>query len=271
MCIDCAQLGIFAAFERLNGQFRQECKEHKDAADISKSLERYCEQYFQSNIDFSRTSVSDILETVFKLPFHNILNVDLLKLLAAHHNFIHLNESILMYENTYFSMKLNDLVRGNRRYVKKIKVTEGEKLVSEHVRTKLLSNYTVYEFKDFIIKFTKNVLYIDVHELLPDILEEGCICVDWLIPSQLADYVYHSACINTELFRELQISYLEFGRKYKIEPVKGSDGCSYSTYVCMYCSYVCSCIVGYSGIFTVAPSGTCVLLTFSVRINKFLC
>ena len=243
MYTDYAQLGIIFAFETLNGQFRKECKEHKDSA-FSKSVEGYCKRYFNSDVNFSHTSMSEILETVFNMPFHNFLNVDLLKFLATHDNFIHLNESILMYENTYFSMKLNDLVKGNRRYVQEIKVTKGKKRVSQHIRAKLLNTYTVYQFKDFIIKFSKNVLYIDVLKLLPEILEEGCICVEWLIPSQLADYVYHSACINTKLFPELQISYLEFGRRYKIEPVKGfTDECSYSTCVCTVVMYVCSCIV----------------------------
>ena len=228
----------------MNGQFLKEYQERKDVADFSDFLKSLCENYFDCVVDLSQNSVSEILKTVLKLPFHNILNVDLLKFLASHHGYTHLTTSVMMYENTYFSMKLSDLVRGNRRYVRDIKVTKQNKRVPESVRAKLLSNYTVHEFKDFIIKFTKNVLYIDAHKLQLDILEEGCICVEWLIPSQLANYVYHSACINTGLFPELQISYVEIGRSYKIEPVKGSDECSYSTYVCTIRSYVYSYIVG---------------------------
>ena len=236
MSIDFTQLGIVFAFERLNGQCREECKEHNDAAAISKSLERYCDQYYQTDINCSsHTSVSEILETVFKLlPSHNILNLDLFKFLVSNYNLNRLKESISIYESTYFSLTLNDLIRDNSRYVKTTKITKGNKPVSSRVRAKLHGTYTVDQFKGFTIEFSKQVLYIDVPILKPDVLKDGCICVDWLIPSQLADYVYHSACINTELFPELQISYIEIGRKYKIKPVKGSDGCSYSTYICMY-------------------------------------
>ena len=175
-----------------------------------------------------------LYKLTYDLPFHNILNVDLLKYLAGHHEYMHLIESIDEYESTYFSMKLNDVLRGNRRYIMNTKITkEGKEISHETVRTKLHSHYTIYEFKDFTVNFSDNVLHIDVGQLLPEILEEGCVCVKWLIPSQLADYVYHSACINAELFRELQLSYLEVG-SYKIEPVKGSD--EYSKYV-MYVQY----------------------------------
>ena len=188
----------------------------------------YCKKYYQSNVDFSHTSMTEILGKLFDLPFHNFLNVDLLMFLAAFHNYTHLIESVKMYENTYFSMKLNDLFKGNRRYIKDIKIKEKGKIISQSARTKLLSHCTIHQFKDFVVKFSNNILHIDVGLALPEILEEGCVCVEWLIPSQLANYMYHSACINTELFHELHLSYVEIGRRYRIEPVKASDGCPYT-------------------------------------------
>ena len=177
--------------------------------------------------------MSEILDKLtYDLPFHNILNVDLLKYLAGRHEYVHLIESVNEYESTYFSMKLNDVLRGNRRYIINTKITEkGKEISHQTVRTKLLSHYTIYEFKDFTVNFSDNVLHIDVGQLLPEIVKEGCVCVEWLIPSQLADYVYHSACINTELFHDLQLSYLEVG-SYRIESVKGSN--EYSKYVYVY-------------------------------------
>ena len=174
--VDYTQLNIFAAFERLNGLFCKEYKERNDTADVSNLLKKFCKKYFKSNVDFSHTSMSEILDKMFDLPFHNFLNVDLLMLLASFHNYTHLIESIKMYENTYFSMKLNDLFKGNRRYIKDIKIKERGKIISQSARTKLLSHCTIYEFKNFVVKFSNNIPYSlnssrgNIFKVEPDLL-----------------------------------------------------------------------------------------------------
>ena len=236
--VDCVQSDIYLDFCKLNGKFHEEYMKREDTDIVSEILNELCKALFSCDVKFSSTSMKDLLcHLTFHLPFNNILNVDLLKCLAGHHQYIHLIESAREYENTYFSMTLNNLLSCNRRnIIITTKLTAEGKEIShqfESVRTKIFSLYSIYQFKDFTVKLSDKILHIDVGQLLPEILEKGSVCVEWLIPLQLANYTYHSACINTELFHELQLSYLEIGG-YRIEPVTGSDGCPYSTYVCTY-------------------------------------
>ena len=226
------QLGIFFAFEKLHGQFYEKYKKstREEIAHLSNVLHTACKKLHKCSVKFSKRSVEKIFDELSNLPFHNFLDVDLLTFLAASTSCQELTDSVEAYKSTYFSQTLKEVIEDNCKYIEKIQIIRGRKIfnirrtVTESISTKFLKDMTIDGLKKYTINFANKILCIEGSLASPISFKDGCISVEWLIPSQLTDYVYHSACINTELFFELELSQLDIGKRYRVVPVKGSDG-----------------------------------------------
>jgi len=225
---------IRQSFELLEDTFEKQFDQHNvDAAEMGAAIELYCERYFETPPPrFSVSKTTELFSCIKKLPYHNFLSVEILMRLANSSGIKYLNDLIEEYKRTYFDQKLFKLFLG--KSIKQIQVITAEDtfvINSCRSNTVLKEDVTINELKDFTITYTKQILCLDAGIALPHCIVKGSICIEWLIPQSLADYAFHSACLNTEMFSELNIVSITIGN-YQIKPVEGSMKSTYSICIC---------------------------------------
>ncbi|XP_065903620.1 uncharacterized protein [Dysidea avara] len=170
--------------------------------------------------------MDDLFQLLRKLPHHNFLNPGLLKYLAELSKCKYLVQSVKNYEKVFSSVKLNNLIESMGDKIQEIQVLKKNEIImncDEMIMKLEKEDMTVSELHGFTVKFQQNILYLRVGINLPRCVKKGCICIQWLIPSCLVDYVYHMACLNTKLFAEFNLLHVSVG-KYKVELAEHSIG-----------------------------------------------
>ena len=183
---------------------------------------RWCKQYCRScSIDasFQVPTMDELFEVIRQLPLHNFLNTGLLKYLASFSKNKLLKQSVRNYEATFSHKKFNTLIQDMGNKIQEVQVMKKSNIIinSSVMITKLKeTDLTVGELHGFTVSFHENILSLHVGANPPQYFDEGCVCIYWIIPSCLVEHAYHSACMNTELFAELNLLHLVIGR-YKVE------------------------------------------------------
>ena len=213
---------MFIAFEVLTDTFLKEfrrCSTVK-VADVSRWCTKYCKMCGMK-MSFAVSSMDDIFQSISELPCHNFLNPGLLKFLARLSKTDHLIKSVKNYESTFAPVKLKDLTKSMGAMIQKIQVYKQNENCSELVTKLHKKDVTVSELYGFTAKLNNNVLALHTGVVLPQCIEEGCVCIRWIIPASLVEHSYHSACLNTKLFSELNLMRITIG-EYTIEPTNDS-------------------------------------------------
>ena len=223
-----------------------------DVAEATANIKVYCERYYGPQPRCTLTTTNDLFTYIKQLPYHNFLNLQILMRLANFSRIEYLSGLIEEYKRTYFGKKLFELFVGRSIMQIQVKIPPDTFIINScKSNTVLKEDITLNDLGDFTVEYTNQILYLFAGIAIPHCILKGSICIEWLIPSCLADYAYHSACLNTELFSQLNIVSITIG-KYQIKPVEGSVG-SECTYACMY---VCSCntIISCTWVCTVCTS-----------------
>jgi len=213
------------AFLKLTNKF---LKEFKNSTDISvNEVIGWCEYYCGlcgASLTLAVSSMDELFQLIQKkLPHHNFLNPELLQLLADLSEIDCLVESVRNYETTFSSLKLSELTLSMGANIKEIQVTKMDKNFSELVTKLQKKDLTVGQLRGLTAELDEKILYLRTGVTPPQWVEEGCVCIKWLIPSCLVDYAYHSACLNVDLFSEMKLIHLTIGR-YTVEQKEGYSG-----------------------------------------------
>jgi len=225
---------MYIAFESLTETFLEEFKCSIKITDVSRWIKRYC-QIYGVKTSLVASSMDDIFESICALPHHNFLNPSLLSFLAKLSKKHCLIQSVKNYKATFSGLTLKQLTKSMGAMIQKIQVLKEDKNCSELVTKLHNKNVTIAELNDFTIKLENNILYLHTGVVLPQCIEEGCVCIRWIIPSCLVDYAYHSACLSTKMFSELNLLHVSIGR-YSVEASNDSVA---STYVIIqYMNYI---------------------------------
>ena len=227
---------MFIAFEILTEMFLEEFRRYpsKKIADVSRWCARYCGMC-GIKISFTVSSMDDIFQIISTLPCHNFLNPGLLNFLASLSKNECLMKSVKNYESTFSPVKLKELTKSMGAMIQKIQVYKQNEHCSELVTKLHKKDVTIGELHGFTAQLQNNILALHTGAVLPQCIEEGCICIRWIIPSCLVDYAYHAACLNTKMFSELNLMYVTIGR-FTVEAPNDSV---ISMYVDMFVATVC--------------------------------
>jgi len=210
-----------------------------DVAKVGTDIKRYCENRFGiCQPSFMVTTVNELFSCVKELPYHNILNVEVLKQLAKCSRIAYLKEIVEKYKKLFFTKKISELLlMANTSEIQVLTKTDAPcRIPSLTSCTKLKEDVTVSQLNGFIIEYTKGILYLRGGVCLPKCFTKGCVCIEWLIPPQLVNYAFHSACLNTEKILKLNLEYITFGR-CKIQPVEGAVRSMYEAFIFVHPAY----------------------------------
>ena len=226
------------AFKKLTFTFLKEFKklrhEEIEIADIIMWCQDYCHQYGMT-IKFDVTSLHELFQLFNRLPYHNCLNTELLHYLAECSNIQYLIQSVKNYEEAFSLLKLKDLTLEMGDLIHEIQVLKKDVNCCELVTKLQEKDLTVGQLHGLTAKLDEKVLYLQAGVTPPQWIEEGCICIVWLIPSFLVEYAYKSACFNVQRFSELNLLYLKVGR-YQVAVKKNTVGVQRK--YCIPCGYL---------------------------------
>ena len=205
------------AFMRLTDAFLKEFRKlpPESLAEIILWCQEYCSGH-NMTVKFNDHCVDDLFQSIKMLPYHNCLNPELLHCLAERSGIQYLIQSVRNYEKTFSEFKLNNFTLDMGERIQEIKIIKKGKNCSELVTKLQEKDLTVGQLHGLTAKLDKEILYLRAGAKLPQWIEEGCICIVWLIPTYLVKHVYNSACLNVKLFSELNLLYLKVG-KYMVE------------------------------------------------------
>ena len=215
---------MHVAFKKLTEAFFKEFK--KMSPEDLNDVIRWCKEYFvqcNADIKFNATSLNELLQLFNILPYHNCLNSELLQFIAECSNIQYLIQSVRNYEETFSLLKLRELTLDMGEKIQEVKVIKQGKNCSELVTKLQEKDLTVGQLRGLTAKLDEKVLFLQAGVTLPQWIEEGCICIVWLIPSYLVEHAFNSACFNVNLFSELNLLHLQIGR-YKAEVKNNTVG-----------------------------------------------
>ena len=224
---------MFIAFDVLTERFLEEFRmlPPSKLADVIRWCQQYC-NLCSIKASFQVQTMVELFGVIRQLPLHNFLNTGLLKYLASLSNIKLLIQSVRNYETTFSHVKLNNLIKHMADKIQELQVMKKDTIIANSCEmiTKLKkTDLTVGELDGFTVSLHENILSLRVGINSPQYFEEGCVCIQWIIPSCLVDYAYHSACMNTELFAELNLLHVIIG-KYKVEITDNCAGSKYKVY-----------------------------------------
>ena len=213
-------------FKRLTFAFLKEFKklprEEIEIEDIITWCQDYCHQYGMT-VTFDVTSLRDLFQLINKLPYHNCLNTDLLHHLARCSDIEYLIQSVKNYEEAFSVLKLKELTLEMADQIQEIQVIKKNANCSELVTKLQEKDLTVGQLRGLTAKLDEKILYLQAGVTAPQWIEEGCICIVWLIPSYLVEHAYKSACLNVQRFSELNLLHIKVGR-YQVAVKKNTVG-----------------------------------------------
>ena len=211
---------MYIAFEVLTEKFLKEFRVNAKISDVIQWCERFC-QLNELNTNFTVSSMDDLFQCIKKLPHHNFLNPRLLEFLGELSGNNILIQSVKNYEATFSSLNLRKLMQSMGAMIQKIKVLKEDENCSELVTKLQRKNVTISELDGFTVQLHQKILYLHTGAVLPQCIEEGCVCIRWIIPSCLVDYAFHAACLNMKMFIGLNMMHVTIGR-YSVEPLNDS-------------------------------------------------
>ena len=205
------------AFMKLTDAFVREFSKlpPESLAEIISWCQEYCSDY-NVTVEFNDSSLNDLFQSIKMLPYHNCLNPELLHCLAERSDIQCLIQSVRNYEKTFAEFKLKNFTLDMGERIQEIKIIKKGENCSELVTKLHEKDLTVGQLRGLTAKLDEKILYLRAGAKLPQWIEEGCICIVWLIPSYLVKHVYNSACLNVKLFPELNLLHLRVG-KYMVE------------------------------------------------------
>ena len=206
------------AFMKLTDAFLKEFKTSslETITDIVGWFEDYCHQFKIAVPTLDTTSFNRLFQSFSMLPYHNCLNPELLHHLAERSGIECLIQSVRNYEDVFSYKKLKDLTLDMGEQIQEIKVIKQGENCTKLVTKLREKDLTVGQLHGLTAKLDERILYLKAGVTLPQWIEEGCICIVWLIPSYLVEHTYNSACININLFAELNLLHIRVGR-YMVE------------------------------------------------------
>jgi len=213
---------IRQSFEQMQDIFIEKLTKHNaDIVTISAKIKDYCEEYYEiPHCNLSATTAAELFAYMRKLPFHNFLYLEILIRVANVSSIKYLSELVKEYKSTFFGKKFFELFLGASVKVIKIDINQSTPTTGHcQSKVKLKQDVTIEQLNQFTIEYTQRILHLTSHIVVPRCITNECICIEYLIPSLLADHAYHSACMNTDLFSKLNISYVTVGR-YRIKPAE---------------------------------------------------
>ena len=221
------------AFAKLTDVFEKKLPP-ESLTDVISWCQEYCSDY-NMTVEFNDCSLKDLFQSIKMLPYHNCLNPELLHCLAERSDIQYLIQSVRNYEETFSELKLNKFGLDMRDRIREIKIIIEDKNCSKLVTKLKEKDLTVGHLHGLTAELDKKILYLKAGAILPQWIEEGCICIVWLIPSYLIEHAYNSACLNVELFSELNLLHIKVG-KYMVEVKNKIVGtqCKCYIYVCAY-------------------------------------
>lgn len=215
---------VWGSFTRMEIAFINSLSQHSiDFTTLGADIKSYCENRFAiCEPSFVVSSAKELFACVKRLPYHNIFNVDVLIYLACCSGIGYLEQLVKQYRNIFFSKTIRKLLSiANTAQVQIITADRSFTIRSFTSCTKLKEDITLIELNGFTIEYAKAILHLKSGVIQPTCFQEGCICIEWIIPAQLAHYAFHSACLNIKNFEKLNLKYVSVGR-YKAELVEGS-------------------------------------------------
>ena len=215
---------IFIAFLRLTEKFQEEFKGSSvNVNAVKRWCGAYCSQHGAS-LSLNVSSMDELFEIIeTKLPHHNILNLKFLQMLAKVSKLDCLIKSVENYKIAFSSVKLSKLALSTVGMIKEIQIIKEDKNCTELVTKLKKSDLTFGQLDGLFAEIAEKILYLHTGVVLPQWAENGCVCIKWLIPSFLVEYAYHSACLNTDLFSDLDIISIIIGN-YSVKLVDDADG-----------------------------------------------
>ena len=225
---------IFIAFLRLTEKFQEEFVNHcLNVNKVVRWCKAYCSQYGAS-LTVTVSSMDELFEIIeTKLPYHNILNLKFLETLAQVSSIQCLVTSVDNYKKAFSSVKLSKLAFNAVGMINKIQVMIEDKNCAELVIKLKNSDLTFGQLDGLFAEIVEKILYLRTGAVLPQWVEDGCICIRCLIPSFLIEYAYHSACLNIGLFPDLGLVSITIGN-YSITLVSDANQRKFYLYVCIY-------------------------------------
>ena len=214
---------MFIAFLRLTEKFQEEFeKAGVNVNTVKRWCKAYCSQYGAS-LSLTAPSMDELFEIIeTKLPYHNILNLHFLQMLAKVSQLDCLIKSVDNYKKAFSSVKLSKLALITAGMIKEIKVIKEDKNCTELVTKLKKSDLTFGQLDGLFAEIAEKILYLHTGVVLPQWAEDGCVCIRWLIPSFLVEYAYHSACLNIGQFPKMNLISIVIGN-YSVKLVGDSD------------------------------------------------
>ena len=179
----------------------------------------YCELYYHESCDFTLpiSSMDDLFVKLASPVYCNFLNLGLLEYLAENVDNESLKTSIRNYDDTFCNVKIKDELDSMVGYkVKAVRSGFRTKRYEVMFMKLIRKGITYGQVKQIKVAISHRIIHISPNSLIIKWYRRGCVCLGWLIPSCLVDVVYHSACTNTGVFKQLGIKHLIIGN-YKIQ------------------------------------------------------
>ena len=214
---------MFIAFLRLTEKFQEEFeKAEVNVNNVKRWCKAYCSQYGAS-LSLTASSMDELFEIIeTKLPYHNILNLHFLQMLAKVSKLDCLIKSVDNYKKAFSSVKLSKLALITAGMIKEIKVIKEDENCTELVTKLKKSDLTFGQLDGLFAEIAEKILYLHTGVVLPQWAEDGCVRIRWLIPSFLVEYAYHSACLNVGLFPNMNLISVVIGN-YSVKLVGDAD------------------------------------------------
>lgn len=196
-----------------------------DIAALGDDMKTYCKNRFPDcHESFAVSTVDELLKSIRRLPYHNIFNVEVLSYLANWLHIDYLIELVDQYKSTFFSKSISELLKIANTTKIRITIDEDNSFTIKSLdvsRTKLEGDVTINELSGFIIEYSNAILHLKSGVCQPTCIGKGCVCIEWAIPAQLANYAFHSVCLSIKHFQKFNLKYVSVGR-YVAESIKGS-------------------------------------------------
>ena len=152
-----------------------------------------------------------LLDTLADSPYWSWIDLRLLEAMVVASGSSAANNLLTSYQSSVFSMKLVEVLPS----VPSVKVKDEyySKIVSKIEKN--IEEITVSDLLEFRSQLETVIMDIKTGTCALAHIEEGCIEIQWLIPTNCINHAYKSACLNRDKFHLLHLQYLQI-EAYKI-------------------------------------------------------
>ena len=153
-----------------------------------------------------------LLDILADSPYWSWIDLRLLEAMVAASRSSVAKDFVTSYRKTVFSKKLLEVLPSVPN--KEVKDTYYSKIVSKI--NKDLEEITISDLLEFQSELETVIMDIKLGTCALAHIKEGCIEIEWIIPTHCIDHAYNSTCLNRHKLHTLDLEYLQIGEYRKI-------------------------------------------------------